>query len=454
MQRNAIVKFPEGFIWGTATAAYQIEGAAAEDGRGQSIWDVFSHTSGKIKNNETGDVACNHYHRLDEDLDLIAALIPNYRFSIAWPRIIPDGIGQINQKGVDFYNRLIDGLLERNVTPWVTMFHWDLPQALQEKGGWTNREIISWFEKYAEALCRNFGDRVSNWIIFNEPSVYSWIGHGLGFHAPGLADENSYLACAHNTNRAIGHIYRYLKDYNSSLNVGSSYQIPKIISEPHGTQDHILATMDALWNRNHLDPLFLGKYPEVMSARFEPYIETGDMELCRTPLDFIGIQNYSSIEAGEDKNRIFETFFGSKNPDTPKTDYGWNIDPAAFYDCLMEIKQRYKSEMPILVTENGAVFTDKVINSRCNDPKRISYLNDYIKAMHKAIQDGAHIKGYFVWSLMDNFEWSDGYDYRFGLIHIDYDTKCRTPKDSYFWYQKVAESNSLPAEKVYKGETE
>ena len=440
--------FPEHFIWGTATAAYQIEGAAREDGRGPSIWDTFSHTPGKTKNGETGNIACDHYHRLDEDLDLIAALVPNYRFSISWSRILPDGLGEINQKGVDFYNHLIDGLLARGVTPWVTMYHWELPQTLQDKGGWCNRDIVAWFEYYAETLFDLFGDRVRNWIILNEPSVHSWLGHGLGFHAPGLTEEASYLSAAHNMNRVIGQIYRLMKQKNPDLNVGSSYTLLPIRPEAYDTPPLNVAIMDAFWNRNHFDPLVLGRYPDVMAEHFAPYITAGDMELCKTDLDFVGVQHYNAIEAKRDPERVFQTFFGAKNPNTPKTDYGWTIDPDGFYECLMDFTKRYGNSIRIMVTENGAAYFDTVEDGRSHDPRRIAFLHDYMQAMHRAISEGANIKGYFVWSLFDNFEWADGYDYRFGLIHIDYtNAQRRTPKDSYFWYRDVISANALPSRK-------
>ncbi|MGZ9109477.1 MAG: GH1 family beta-glucosidase [Micavibrio sp.] len=439
------VSFPQDFIWGTATAAYQIEGAVAEDGRGPSIWDVFSHTPGKIRNDENGDIACDHYHRLDEDLDLIAGVVPHYRFSISWTRILPDGTGAVNPQGVAFYNRLIDGLIARGVTPWITMYHWDLPQALQEKGGWANRDIIGWFDFYAATLHRLFGDRVKNWIILNEPSVHSWLGHGLGFHAPGVADEKTYLSSAHHMNLVIGHTYRLLKSIDPSLNVGSSYTLLPVRKGTSETPDSVVAVMDSFWNRNFFDPLVLGRYPQIMAGHFAPFIQDGDMDLCRTRLDFVGVQHYNPIEAAEDSSRIFETFFGPKNPDRPQTDYGWAIDPDGFHECLVDFSTRYGADIPVIVTENGAAFFDTAEEGRSADPRRIAFLNDYITAMHRAMRDGVNIKGYFVWSFLDNFEWADGYIYRFGLVHIDYaNGQKRTPKDSYYWYRDMVRQNALP----------
>lgn len=443
-QNAQTVSFPDDFIWGTATAAYQIEGAAAEGGRGPSIWDTFSHTPGNIQNNENGDVACDHYHRVDEDLDLIAGVVTNYRFSISWSRILPDGVGELNQQGVDFYNHLIDGLLARGVTPWVTMYHWDLPQALQDKGGWGNREVVQWFETYAGHLLDLFGDRVKNWMILNEPSVHSWLGHGLGFHAPGLADAKSYLSAAHNMNRVIGHIYRFMKGRDAALNVGSAYTLLPVRPGTPDTPDHIVAVMDSYWNRNFFDPLVLGRYPDVMAEHFAPYIQAGDMELCRVTLDFVGVQHYNPIEAAFDSSRIFNTFFGPKNPARPQTDYGWAIDPDGFHECLVDFTKRYGADINVVVTENGAAFFDTAENGRSRDPRRVAFLHDYISAVHRAMNDGANIKGYFVWSFLDNFEWADGYVYRFGMVHVDYaNGQARTPKDSYFWYKELVRNNRL-----------
>lgn len=430
------MQFKQDFIWGVSTAAYQIEGAAREGGRGLSIWDSFSHIPGKIRNNENGDVACDHYNRLKEDLDLIAGLVKNYRFSISWSRVIPDGTGAVNPEGIAFYNRLIDGLITRGVTPWITMYHWDLPQALQDRGGWRNREILIWFKNYAQTLSDHFGDRVKHWMVLNEPSVHSWLGHGLGFHAPGLADEDSYLSCVHHQNLVIGQTYRQMKALNPDYYVGSAYTMVPILPDIHERDEVAITTMDAFWNRNFFDPLMTGNYPENFVAHFVPYIKGDDMEICQTRLDFIGMQHYNSIEAKRDETRVFGAFFGDKDPDAPKTDYGWRIDPDGFYKGFMDFTRRYGSEMPMIVTENGAAFFDKAQNGKCHDPRRISFLDGYIGAMHKAIEKGARIDGYFVWSFLDNFEWADGYDYRFGLVHVDYQNgQTRTLKDSYFWYR-------------------
>ncbi|MBI2233595.1 MAG: beta-glucosidase [Micavibrio aeruginosavorus] len=436
------ILFPQGFLWGAATAAYQIEGAAAEDGRGPSIWDVFSHTPGKTRNGETGDRACDHYHRLEEDLDLIAGLVPHYRFSVSWTRILPDGTGVINQKGVDFYNRLIDGLIARGVTPWVTMYHWDLPQALHDKGGWTSRESVAWFDHYAQTLLKLFSDRVKNWIIINEPSTQTFLGYGIGVHAPGLRGEADYAAATHHMNLAIGSAYRLAKAYDRGLNVGSSYVLMPVFAAEDGGDSGSVAILDALWNRNHYDPLFTGTYPEATRAAFAPFILEGDAEKLNTALDFVGIQHYSPAYARRDENGLFGINFG-QGPDTfEKTDIGWPIDPPAFHGALMDQVARY-GDHRMIITENGIALFDRMEAGKVNDTRRIGYYRQYLAQVHRAIADGARIDGYFVWSLLDNYEWSEGYSMRFGLVYVDYETCIRTAKDSYRWYAQTVRNNGL-----------
>lgn len=436
------VSFPLDFIWGTATAAYQIEGAAREDGRGASIWDVFSHTPGKIRNDENGDIACDHYHRLDEDLDLIAGVVSHYRFSISWTRILPDGTGALNPAGIAFYNRLIDGLIERGVTPWITMYHWDLPQALHDKGGWTSRESVAWFNAYAETLLTLFSDRVKNWIIFNEPSTQTFLGYGIGVHAPGLKGEAAYAAATHHMNLAIGSTYRLAKKFNSDLNVGSSYVLMPVFAAEEGGDDHSVAVLDALWNRNHYDPLFTGAYPEATRAAFAPFIKEGDDALLRASLDFTGVQHYSPAYARRDETGLFGINFGQGPDSFEKTDIGWPIDPPAFYGALMDQVKRY-GDHRMIITENGIALFDQKNAGQVNDARRIRYYQAYIAQVHRAMADGAWIDGYFTWSLLDNYEWSEGYSMRFGLVYVDYKTGERTPKESYHWYANLVSTNGL-----------
>ncbi len=435
--------FPNDFIWGTATAAYQIEGAWNKDGKGESIWDRFCHQDGNILNGDTGDIACDHYHRWEQDLDLLKQFdIKNYRFSIAWTRILPDGIGEINQAGVDFYNILIDGMIDRGITPWVTMYHWDLPQALQDKGGWTNRDIIEWFKNYAETLVKLFGDRVKNWVIFNEPSVHSWLGHGLGFHAPGFKTKESYLKAVHHINLAIAQTYNDLKPQYPNLNIGSSYTLlPNYPENENNLNDQKAADyLFCFWNTNHFDPLLKGFYPDMMANDFSPYIENGDLETIQADLDFIGIQHYNAIHAKYDDNFIFNSFFGDKPKDVPQTDYGWMIKPEDFEKCLVWLSDNYDltgKNIAMTITENGAAFHDEPVNKICNDNRRINYLNSYLNAVKNSIDRGAPINGYFIWSFMDNFEWADGYSQRFGVVHVNYETLERTPKESLKWFSKL-----------------
>jgi beta-glucosidase len=437
------VTFPQDFIWGTATAAYQIEGAVAEDGRGPSIWDVFSHTPGKIRNDENGDIACDHYHRVDEDLDLIAGVVPHYRFSISWTRILPTGNGDINQAGVDFYNHVIDGLLARGVTPWITMYHWDLPQALHEQGGWTSRQSVAWFEAYAKTLLNLFADRVKNWIIINEPSTQTFLGYGIGVHAPGLKTEGDYAAATHHMNLAIAATYRLAKAYNPELHVGSSYVLMPVFAAEDGGDARSVAVLDALWNRNHYDPLFTGAYPAIMADAFAAVYLPGDENLLQAKLDFVGVQHYSPAYASADKNGLFGASFGQGPDSFEKTDIGWPIDPPAFYAALMDQVERYGPHR-ITITENGIALFDQRSQGVVDDARRIRYYNDYIAQVNRAIADGAPIDGYFTWSLLDNYEWAEGYSMRFGLVYVEYETGERTPKNSYHWYANLVRNNTLP----------
>ena len=436
--------FPRHFIWGTSTAAYQIEGAVTADGRGTSIWDTFCHTPGTIKNSENADIACDHYNRLEEDLDLIATTGPHYRCSISWPRVLPHGTGQVNEKGIDFYNRLINGLLERGVTPWVTMYHWDLPQALQDKGGWTHRDISNWFQDYAHILLDRFGDRVNNWMIVNEPSAISLFGHGYGFHAPGLTGLENLMPATHHLNLTIGQVYRMAKSLCPTLNIGSTYTRMDQRPETPDTPLTAVESFDCLWNRNFYDPLLLGRYPAQTLPYIKRYIQNDDMDIVKTDLDFIGIQHYAAIYVREDSAKIYGAFFGDNPTQFEKTGLGWPIDPDGFYDCLMHLKKTYPHLPPIIITENGAVFDDTLDkNGTCHDPKRIAFLKDYIAALSRAIADGVDVRGYFAWTLMDNFEWAEGYTPRFGLVHVDRATLKRTPKSSWQWYRQLIQNNGL-----------
>lgn len=437
--------FPDRFIWGTATAAYQIEGAWDADGKGPGIWDTFSHRPGAVLNGDHGDVACDHYHRWAEDLDILKTFgIPHYRFSLSWPRLLPEGTGRANEAGIAFYDRLIDGILARGITPWITMYHWDLPQALQDKGGWTNRDILGWFGEYTDLLIGRYGDRVRNWIILNEPNVHAWFGHCLGFHAPGLKGREPYLKAVHHQNLVIGQAARQIRSLQENAYIGSSYQLVPIRTIDRGTTEEDRRRMDGIWNGNHIEPLFHGRYPAMFHADIESLCwRPGDGDIIRAPLDFIGIQHYNPIYMARNDDFPFSCFFGPAPAELPRTGYDWPIDPTGIYECLTGLS-RHNHGMDIVITENGAAYLDEVVDGKCDDPARIAYLRDHLASVHRAIADGAPVKGYFVWSFMDNFEWADGYRFRFGMVHVDYKNSCiRTPKSSISFYRDIIENNGV-----------
>jgi beta-glucosidase len=437
-------RFPEGFLWGTATASYQIEGAVDEDGRGKSIWDTFSHTPGKIYRGDTGDVACDHYHRFRDDVALMKELNLNaYRFSVAWPRVLPEGDGPVNEKGVDFYSALVDELLDAGIRPFVTLFHWDLPEALQTKGGFANRDIVEAFARYAEVLRDRIGDRVKDWITLNEPSVYSFMGHVLGVHAPGVTDPPTAAAVAHHLLLAHGRALEVLRD-DRSAKVGTTLNLTAV--EPASEDDEDLAGAryaDALYNRAFLDPIFGRGYPAEMIEVFPPLpVHDGDLEAIAAPLDFLGINYYTRLIARGSKSSPMK--FDPVPGDGPKTAMQWEVYPKGLTDVLLRVWKDYGP--PIMyVTENGAAYDDDPPQlGEVADPERADYIEAHLGAVADAIDAGAPVGGYFCWSLMDNFEWSFGYSKRFGLIYVDYSTQERVVKGSGRFYSKVAADNALP----------
>jgi beta-glucosidase len=453
------LRFPDGFAWGTATASYQIEGAVAEDGRSPSIWDTFSHTAGKVQNGDTGDVADDHYHRYEEDVEHMAALGTGfYRFSLAWPRLLPDGRGALNQRGVDFYSRLIDALRARGIEPWVTLYHWDLPQVLQDQGGWPERDTAERFAEYAAAVYERLHDRVSYWTTLNEPWVSAFIGHASGRHAPGLRDPEAALRAAHHL--MLGHglaiaAMRAAGDTDSRF--GVTLNMSPVDAATEGPADLDAARRaDGLNNRIFLDTLLGGRYPadvleSVRSVTDAAYVRPGDEERIAVPLDFLGINYYyrTVVRAGE--GGVGEPIWvGNEDIEPvsrglPQTEMGWEIDPDGLYDLLARVSRDYPG-VPLYVTENGAAFADRrAPDGTVHDLARIAYLDSHLRAAHRAIADGVNLRGYFVWSLLDNFEWSYGYSKRFGLIYVDYETLERTPKDSARWYAQMTRANALPA---------
>ncbi len=438
--------FPKGFLWGAATASYQIEGYPLADGAGMSIWHRFSHTPGTTHNGETGDVACDHYHLYKQDVAMIKDLgLKAYRFSISWPRIFPEGYGRINFKGLDFYDRLIDELLKAEIIPFVTLYHWDLPAALQDKGGWTNRDIADWFTDYADILFQKFGDRVKHWITLNEPWVTAFIGHMFGKHAPGVQDIYAAFEVVHNELRAHSQAVEAFRSEKIKGKIGITLSNHSQSPASEDEKD-VYAAQVAHEHVNYplfLNPIYKGEYPTMvlkMSKEFLPRRYERDMEDIKKPIDFVGINYYSGSLVKFDS----QSPFGVKNIDRglKKTEMGWEIYPQGFYEILTGLQRTYDPD-EVFVTENGAAFKDEVVNGEVHDKNRIEYLKSHFEMALKSIENGVKLKGYFVWSLMDNYEWAEGYSKRFGIVYIDYATQKRILKDSAKWYKKVIKTNSL-----------
>ena len=442
-------RFPDGFTWGVATSAYQIEGAVREDGRGESIWDRFSHTPGRTVNGETGDVACDHYHRYRGDIQLMRELnLGAYRFSVAWPRILPAGTGAVNQAGLDFYDRLVEEVLEAGLDPWVTLYHWDLPQALDDAGGWLDRRTAEAFTNYTDVITRRLGDRVRNWITINEPWVVAFLGYGIGVHAPGHRDMTEALQAAHHVLLAHGQampvIRSNVRDARAgiTLNLNQTYPL-----DPDREADHEAAhDADVVANRWFLDPVFGRGYPDELPrilGATEPTVEAGDLATIATPTDFLGINFYMPGYASATV-RAAPGEMLHPDPNVERTAVGWPVEPASFTDLLVRVRDDYGPDA-IYITENGAAFDgDRVIAGRVSDPRRTAYYEGHLGAVATAIGAGAPVRGYFAWSLMDNFEWAEGYSKRFGIVYTDYATQERTIKDSGRYFAQVAEINRLP----------
>jgi beta-glucosidase len=453
--------FPEGFVWGSATASYQIEGAAAEDGRTPSIWDTFSRTPGLVLNGDTGDVAADHYHRWEEDLDHIAALgLDAYRFSIAWPRVQPGGRGAFNPAGVDFYSRLVDGLRERGVRPVATLYHWDLPQELEDDGGWAVRDTALRFEDYARGIVAALGERVDTWTTLNEPWCSAYLGYGSGVHAPGRHEPEAALAAVHHLNLAHGLAGRVIRELapSSALSVTLNLHVLRPASDSAADHDAV-RRIDALANRAFLGPMIGDGYPadllaDTASVSDWSFVQDGDEKTIQVPLDVLGVNYYSTAmvkkwdgvsprsEADGHGASVHTPWVGVTDIDFvqqpgPYTAMGWNIEPSGLSDLLVRLHREYPGQ-PLMITENGAAFDDEVsADGAIHDERRVDYIRRHVAAMRDAIDAGADVRGYFVWSLMDNFEWAYGYDRRFGIIRVDYDTLVRTWKDSAHWYKRL-----------------
>ncbi|MBE3596715.1 MAG: beta-glucosidase [Hydrogenibacillus sp.] len=445
--------FPKHFLWGVATAAYQIEGAVREDGRGPSIWDVFSHTPGRILGGDTGDVACDHYHRYEEDLDWMSQLgINAYRFSIAWPRIFPEGSGRLNETGIDFYARLLEGLHARGITPVVTLYHWDLPYALEEKGGWTNRDTAHYFAEYAHTLFRRLGDRVPYWITLNEPWVVTFLGYVTGEHAPGKQDIGAAVRVAHHLNLAHAEAVEALRDERSpeTAKIGITNILTKAIPAGDSIEERFSAYLyERLQNGIFLDPIFFGRYPDELRAilmrapeaqaffeREAPRIED-DLKRMRQTVDFLGVNYYFPARIRHNPDSPWGGIDFADGGAGERTAMGWEVYPEGLYDILRDLHARY-APPSILITENGAAYDDVITpDGKVHDTTRIRYIERHLERIAQAIADGVPVDGYFYWSFMDNFEWAYGYSKRFGLIYIDYATQKRLPKDSFYAYHAL-----------------
>ena len=443
--------FPDGFIWGAATASYQIEGAHDEDGRSPSIWDTFARTPGKVLGGDTGDVACDHYHRYAEDVALMSDLgLDAYRFSVAWPRVIPTGTGAVNRAGLDFYSRLVDRLLEHGIRPVVTLYHWDLPQALDDRGGWLNRESAQWFADYSAAVVGALGDRVSHWTTLNEPWCSSVLSYAIGAHAPGHQDPLEAMVAAHHLMLAHGTAVPVIREHCAGAEVSITLNPSQVWGPEDGDErdaDAVRRADNAL-NGLFFGPIFHGAYPDgflddTAHLTDHAFIRNGDLRAMSAPLDNLGVNNYfptrvrAARNSEESTNRmpgcagVVET-----DPRPPLTDMGWEMSPES-HRLILERSAR-ESGLPIYITENGSAWPDTVSeDGEVHDPDRVSYLHEHLEAVADAVENGVDVRGYFAWSLLDNFEWAYGYEKRFGIVHVDYDTLKRTVKDSGREYARI-----------------
>lgn len=444
-------KFPDGFVWGTATASYQIEGAVNEAGRGPSIWDTFSKTPGKVLLGQTGDVACDHYHRYRDDVKMMSELgLDSYRFSLAWPRVFPEK-GKFLEGGFDFYKRLLEELHKYNIRPAATIYHWDLPQWLEDAGGWSNRDTVNHYLEFAEAAFKALGDEIPLWITHNEPWCASMLSYGMGEHAPGLRDWRRAYRAAHHLMLSHGEAVQLYRQMGLTGEIGITLNLaPAYPASPAEEDVEAAARQDIFSNRWFLDPIFKGTYPSEFSERLEQqigpldFVQEGDLKVISEPMDFLGINFYSrSVVKDLADGSLLEV--EHVHTENKVTDMGWEVYPPALYDLLKHLQSVYTS-LPLYITENGAASADVLTGGQVHDTDRIDYVHAHLQAAHQFIEEGGNLKGYYWWSLMDNFEWAFGYTKRFGIVYVDYDTQARIPKDSYYWYRNIIAENAIHAQ--------
>jgi beta-glucosidase len=451
---DSFLQFPKGFTWGAATSSYQIEGAWQEDGKGESIWDRFTHTPGHIEDQSNGDVACDHYHLWPKDIELMKRMgLQGYRFSIAWPRILPQGRGRVNQAGLDFYSRLVDGLLDKGIEPYATLYHWELPQALQDEGGWPVRSTAEAFVEYAEAISRHLGDRVHNWATHNEPWCTSFLSYQIGEQAPGLKNEwTQAIWAAHHVLLSHGWAVPVIRRNSPNAKVGIVLNlVPAYPASPSAADAAAAQRFDGYFNRWFLDPVFGRGYPADVVAGYRaqgyippeglPFVEPGDMEAIAVPTDFLGV-NYYNRALTRDDNAADNLPVTERLRDE-KTDMGWEVYPEGLFDTLQRIHKEY-APGKMYVTESGASYaTPPDSTGRVNDVNRVKYFHEHLAQCYRAIQAGVPLAGYFAWSLMDNFEWAKGYLQRFGMVWVDFDSQKRIVKESGHWYTNVIAQNGF-----------
>ena len=456
------MSFPQNFLWGSATSSYQIEGAWQEDGKGPNIWDVFSHPPGRVANGDRGDVAIDHYHRYPDDVALMAGLgLQAYRFSLSWARIMPEGTGAIEQRGLDFYDRLIDTLLEKNIQPMATLYHWDLPAVLQDKGGWMNRDSASWFADYAAVVHNTFSDRVGMWATLNEPWVSAFLGHGIGIHAPGVKDPRAAFAARHHLLLGHGKAVQAMRAQSSTTQLGIVLNLAPVYLEGEAPDGHpadtSVALHDAILNGLWTLPLLRGTYPELLLDLGEMVtnnIHDGDLATIAEPIDWMGINYYQDIRfvaadvspTADPMNPPGHDLPGTVGVEPAPavgniTSFGWSTTPNGLRSLLVSLDSEYQNLPPIFITENGCAYDYPVEDGKVNDTLRITYMRQHLTALSEAIDAGVDVRGYMHWSLFDNFEWAEGYRQRFGMVHVDFDTMERIPKQSALYSSRIIQSN-------------